>query len=532
MQEMSEIKVVRELAALSLAHGITRWVVAPGSRNAPIVCTLSAIPGMELRPVTDERSAGFVALGWAAQAQAPVGVCVTSGSAALNLHPAAAEAFYRHLPVVFVTADRPAAAIGQQEGQTLPQQGIFGTLVRYSANVPEEDMAFANRLINEAFLELNHHDGGPVHLNVPLSEPLFKTSTEPLHKPRVIRRAHLTALPEKEREDILLRAAAAPRKMILLGQLPAPAHALAALRQQGWVVLGEHICNTSGIQNRPDEIICSEPAADLRPDLLVTYGGCLVSKRLQRFLKANPPSEHWHLSGDGMVTDTYGCQTLCLEGSEQNCAALLSQMPAAAPEWQQLWHREMPEFSGPCSGMSLVGELLHRIPVPCVLHLANSSAVRFAQLFTLPEGVQVECNRGVNGIEGSLSTAIGYAAADERPQFIICGDLSFFYDMNALWQEALNPRLRILLLNNGGGGIFSTLPGMPVHPHVHGNHRTKACSWAASCGFRAMEIHSSGDISEAMELLTGETDTPVLAEAFTDSETDAELLRNWYSRQA
>ena len=224
---ISEKPVVQELVALMLAHGVTRAVLCPGSRNSPIVATLSGLPAVECRSVTDERSAGFVALGWAQQAQAPVAVVVTSGSAVLNLHPAVAEAYYRKTPLLIISADRPASWIGQNDGQTLPQPGVFNSLVRFCAQVPEEDAWHANRLINEALLELQHRSGGPVHLNIPLTEPFFGMVDAALPQVRVIRRTEATRMNADEEESLLEEAAALPRRLILLGQQQAPSPLLA-----------------------------------------------------------------------------------------------------------------------------------------------------------------------------------------------------------------------------------------------------------------------------------------------------------------
>ena len=173
----SDKKNILQLVALLEAHGITKVVLCPGSRNAPIVHTLSTHPGFTCYAMTDERSAGYFAIGLALNGGHPAAVCCTSGTALLNLHPAVAEAYYQNIPLVVISADRPAAWIGQMAGQTLPQPGVFQTLVKKSVNLPEihteEDEWYCNRLVNEALLETKHHGKGPVHINVPVSEPLF-----------------------------------------------------------------------------------------------------------------------------------------------------------------------------------------------------------------------------------------------------------------------------------------------------------------------------------------------------------------------
>lgn len=547
-EQLSDIPAVRELVALMQAHGVTRCVLCPGSRNAPIVRSLSSSSAFSCRAVTDERSAGYVALGWSAAAHgAPVAVCVTSGSALLNLHPAVAEAHYRHLPLLVLSADRPGAWIGQQDGQTLPQPGVYGTLTIRNLSLPESgDTWHRNRLINEALLALQRRGGGPVHLNIPLAPPLSGVCAAEPGPPRVIRLSRL----DDEADGDLLRAAvaAAPRRMLLLGQLPRRPLWAEAFRRAGWAIVGEHLSNAGAIaQTRPERLLAAqltdEEACALSPDLLISCGGCLISPRLKQLLRRCPPREHWHVSPDGEVIDSFCCLSRCLVGSPERMA-FLADAPAADRRYAERWMRPArpagsaaagkgepsspsggssePSASAP-SGPALVGALMAKLRPGDTLHLANSSAVRFAQLFDLPDGVQVECNRGTNGIEGSLSTALGYALSPEARglQLLVIGDLSFFYDMNALGLPELPSSLRILLLNNGGGGIFATLPG-PSNPLVSGICRSRAKGWAVSCGCRYRELRQAGESAEAIAgLMERESDGPVLLEAFTDAARDA-----------
>lgn len=534
----SKLSKVRQLVALMAAHRVTRCVLCPGSRNAPLLHSLSQRPEMECRAVTDERSAGFVALGWAARTGEPVTVCVTSGSALLNLHPAVAEAHYRGLPLLVLSADRPAAWIGQQDGQTLPQPGVFGSLTRLSVNLPEvgespasqEDDWHINRLLNEALLELRHRGGGPVHINIPLREPLFASTEEAPPRVRVIRRTEAHEL-EAERPlltDILRRH---PRRLLLLGQREQPLALPPAWEEKRLPVVGEHLCNTRCTCRQPDTLIGPIPRPELSPDLLLTVGGCIISKRLKTLLRKHPPREHWHVSREGDLIDTFCCLTRCLEGEPTEVLRLLADRANEGDaSYQRLWQARPVPFRGPWCGMSLVGRLLSSLPSSCVLHLGNSSAVRYAQLFPLPEGVMAICNRGVNGIEGSLSAALGYAMGDARLHVLLCGDLSFFYDMNALWMEGISPRVRILLLNNGGGGIFSTLPGIPCNRYIDARHSATAEGWARSCGFRYLPLREESDSAAALEELLSPTATrPVLVEAFTQADTDARLLQQFFT---
>ncbi|MFI3244737.1 MAG: 2-succinyl-5-enolpyruvyl-6-hydroxy-3-cyclohexene-1-carboxylic-acid synthase, partial [Akkermansia sp.] len=466
MPSYSALPEVRQLTALLLAHGVRRCVLCPGSRNSPLVNTLVLMPEMECRGATDERSAGFMAIGWMLQSGAAVAVVVTSGSAALNLHPAVAEAHYQALPLLVISADRPAAWIGQQDGQTLPQANIYGSFCRFSCSLPEgrggEHDWHRARLINEACLALRHHGEGPAHINLPLAEPLFKTSDEELEPQPIIERIEFASMGGDEEEMLINQVKASPRRMILVGQLPLPPALSEDLHKKGFVIIAEHLGNCApleGVITQADQVIGRDCDEAFSPDLLITVGGCIVSKRIKRLLRKNPPSQHWHMSRDGALIDTFCCLSHCLEGEPEELWDLLAVFADDMDENQDceefyaLWHSTNAQIGAiDCSALPfgsprIVGEVIEGLPAPSVLHLANSSAVRYAQLFALHPTVQVCCNRGTNGIEGSLSAAVGFAAGDDRLNVLLIGALSFFYDMNALSLPALSPNLRIVLLN-------------------------------------------------------------------------------------
>ncbi|WP_349832911.1 2-succinyl-5-enolpyruvyl-6-hydroxy-3-cyclohexene-1-carboxylic-acid synthase, partial [Bacteroides fragilis] len=219
----SDKKNILQLVALLRAHGVTKVVLCPGSRNAPIVHTLAGHPDFTCYSVTDERSAGFFAIGLALQGGTPAAVCCTSGTALLNLHPAIAEAYYQKVSLVVISADRPAAWINQMDGQTLPQPGVFRSLVKKSVDLPEihtdEDEWYCNRLLNEALLELNHHGKGPVHINVPVSEPLFQFTAESLPEVRVITRYQGLNVYDRDYDGLIDRLNKYNRRMMIVGQM-------------------------------------------------------------------------------------------------------------------------------------------------------------------------------------------------------------------------------------------------------------------------------------------------------------------------
>ena len=547
----SDKKNILQLVALLRAHEIRNVVLCPGSRNTPIIHTLANHPYFTCYSVTDERSAGFFALGLALSGGRPAAVCCTSGTALLNLHPAVAEAFYQQVPLVVISADRPAAWIGQMDGQTLPQPNVFGPLVKSSVNLPEihtsEEEWYCNRLVNEALLELNHHGKGPVHINVPISEPLFQFTAEDLPDVRVITRYQGLNVYDRQYDDLITRLNGYTKRMMVVGQMNLIylfERKICKLLYKHFAWLTEHTGNQTvpGIPVKNfDAIIYSLPEeeqAKLVPDLLITYGGHVVSKRLKQLLRKHPPKEHWHVAADGQVADTFCSLTTVIEMDPfeflEKIAYLLENKPCEYPKrWEQL-SKQMAEPDFAFSEMAAIGKVLKTLPTDAVLHLANSSTVRYAQLFQIPDSVEVCCNRGTSGIEGSLSTALGYAWASDKLNFVLIGDLSFFYDMNALWCNHLRGNLRIMLLNNGGGEIFQSLPGLKMEARTHrfvtALHQTKAEGWAQERGFDYTAVHTMEELDAALSdfMQADQQGNPKFMEVFTDKAEDVRLLKEYY----
>ncbi|QRX63065.1 2-succinyl-5-enolpyruvyl-6-hydroxy-3-cyclohexene-1-carboxylic-acid synthase [Dysgonomonadaceae bacterium zrk40] len=550
----SDKKSVLQLTALLKAHGITRVVLSPGSRNAPLIHSFAGDSDFTCYSVVDERSAGFFALGVTQAVQQPVVVCCTSGTAALNLGPAVAEAYYQQLPLLVITADRPQAWVGQMDGQTIPQEKMFGSMVRRSVQLPEvkdeEEEWHCNRLINEAILAINN-DGiyGPAHINIPLSEPLFSFNSEQLPIVRVIRRSRtIYTLPRDVEEDYFVRFRKTERKMIIVGQLP-PGHGLSESLQklseeQGVVLLVDRLSNIPATMiHRYDALLRSvdeEKQQELTPELVITLGGHLTSKRLKHFVRKAEIRELWHLTPSGEVTDTFQKVTELIRCEPAVFLQRLAARPAnrCSNRFRQDWINAAATITPPralFSDLAVTGSFLEQLPVGAALHLANSQAVYQTQLFTPPADVELFCNRGTNGIEGSLSTAVGYAAASGRLTFLLTGDLSFFYDMNALWNRHLSPNLRILLNNNGGGGIFHTLPGLnrseALDDYVATAHHTEACRWAEQQGFRVMTARNGEELQQQLPLfMNREGEQPVLLEVFTSIEENRQVIASYYEQ--
>ena len=421
--------------------------------------------------------------------------------------------------------------------------------MRKAVNLPEvrteEDEWYANRLVNEALLEVDHHGYGPVHINVPLSEPLFYFTAEALPS---VRRMVRRDMSDEGRTLAFFLKEELPkyrRVLVVSGQMSSDEAVGVAACLSGsrvaWLteVLGNCPSASEAVRGF-DALLYAAREEDLqalRPDLVITVGGHVVSKRLKQFLRRTPSLVHWHVSPDGLPADLFCALTTVVEASPADFFRLFFRSEALlSGAYAQLWHESCARLASPETGYSeiyAVRRVLEALPPHAVLHLANSSAVRLAELCRLPEGVEVQCNRGVNGIEGSVSAAVGYAAVSDRLNFLLVGDLSFFYDMNALWNGHVRSNLRIVVLNNGGGAIFHALPGLDMagdtRRFVTASHGASAAGWAESQGFTYLRVTDTVSLLAALDDLLDEAATaPVLLEVFTDAETDAEEQRNYY----
>ena len=488
------------LTSLLVAHGVRRAVVCPGSRNAPIVHNLVKSGCISCYPVTDERSAGFYALGMALLDGNAVAVCVTSGSALLNLLPAVAEAYYQHVPLIVISADRPLAWIDQQDGQTIRQQNALADFVKKAVtlNEPTDETQrwHCNRLANEALLATNHHGLGPVHINVPLSEPLFGYDVPTLPNERKISRHTPHSLVEVDLNELIADFRKAKKPMIVLGQMhPGSVDTSLVKALEGHaVVVSEVLSYFGGLQNADELLATCAETAPYTPDFVLYLGGHLIGKNLKSLLRQMHNAPQWLINESGEVVDTFVHLTAIIEAKPNEVLSLMVQMMQQADGkqhedrtkvYRQLWqtahnaYRKQLNQLAPTLTEAYVVQCfeqqLQQVGHPFEVHYANSLSVRLANKFAHHH---VWCNRGVNGIEGSLSTSAGMSLATQANVYCVIGDLSFFYDQNAIWNTRLRGNLRILLLNNGGGKIFQHVKGMPADDirttFVSAEHNTSA----------------------------------------------------------
>lgn len=541
-------KNVNILTALLVEHGIRHVVVCPGSRNAPLVHNFSQCEDLICHPVTDERSAGFVALGLRQSTKSPVAVCVTSGSALLNVLPSVAEASFQQQGIIVISADRPSAWIDQLDGQTLPQAGALGDFVKVSVSLPEvgdnpTDAWYCNRLVNEAILA-NKAPGHPsVHINVPITEPLFEFTVSELPKERVVRSGSWDDI--KTRQAVLESYAKAARPMVVMGHLPSESaldsDAIVSLLQNA-VILSEPISMEGLPSSYTDQMLAALGEMDsYSPDWVLYVGGHTVSKRLRKFLRAlSSDTMQIIVSEDGKLRDITMNTDWMIVSQAQRVLASFSELEANAEKkpfiekWNELRSvvRDRQEKFLPKYSSLMAVELFESKArsTQSLFYYANSMSVRLASIYA---GGYCQCNRGVNGIEGSLSVAAGASLVDKTKRvYCVTGDLSFFYDQNALWQH-LGGNIRILLLNNGQGAIFRTLPGLDKSPvrdtYISGGHETSAEGACREYGIGYRKACCEESLKGGIDWLINEpSDAPLLLEVCTSAEIDEKEFKRLY----
>ncbi|MFI1744179.1 2-succinyl-5-enolpyruvyl-6-hydroxy-3-cyclohexene-1-carboxylate synthase [Thalassobellus sediminis] len=578
-----KIPLAQTVIQLCKAKGIQHIVISPGSRNAPLTIGFTNDSYFTCYSIVDERCAAFFALGIAQQINKPTAVLCTSGSALLNYYPAVAEAFYSNIPLVVLSADRPKHLIGIGDGQTINQKNVFKNHILYSANLKldlkdeknipgNEELPIIKNLEDklERFLGLqkdiqtfneeeiniainfSNIKKGPVHINIPFDEPLY----DMVDKLSVFPKVMTPDIKEKTIEKhIVLECLedwnTANKKMILVGVNQPNAI------QQKWldelteddsvVVFTE---TTSNFHNKTffpsiDQIIAplsEEEQKELQPDILLTFGGLIVSKKIKQLLRKYQPKQHWHLD-EKSANDTFFCLSQHIETTPNTFfEAFLPKIThyvksdykanwIAVKQQRLLKHKQYLK-QVPFSDFKVFDTIFKAIPNHYILQVGNSSAIRYSQLFNINKTLEVFCNRGTSGIDGSTSTAIGCAVANTKPTIFVTGDLSFLYDSNALWNNYVPDNFRIIVINNQGGGIFRILPGHKntenFDTYFETNHNLTAEHLCKMYDFEYITASNEATLDISLESFYEKSTKPKLLEIFTPKHLNDEVLLNYF----
>ncbi len=543
-----KIPLAQSIIEICLAQGVTHIVISPGSRNAPLTIGFVSNPKFTCYSVADERSAAFFALGIAQQTKLPVALVCTSGSALLNYYPAIAEAFYSQIPLVVISADRPSGKIDIGDGQTIRQENVFQNHSLYNANLIEGASNENDLKINQA-IHYSTVNKGPVHINAPFEEPLYETVNALSIKVAISAIANET--PTVELPNLTEFAPiwnSSKKKLVLVGVNNPNAIDASIIdflaSDPSVVVMTEttsNIHHTSFINNI-DTIITPFSIPDFevfQPEILITFGGMVVSKRIKAALRNYQPKHHWHI--DSLrAYNTYGCLTKHFQVSPNDFfnqfIPLLNPIESHYYDYfegiNQIRKIKTAAYLSkvPFSDFKAFEIVIKSLPINSHLQMGNSSAIRYAQLIDIHPSIEVFCNRGTSGIDGSTSTAIGAAVANQKPTILITGDISFLYDSNGLWNNYIPKDFKIVLINNGGGGIFRILPGHDETPVFNTFFETSHCLTAEKlASMYSFDYAIASDVPSleaGMKHFYSNNDKPFILEVFTPTlENDKVLLQ-------
>ncbi|MBC3785793.1 2-succinyl-5-enolpyruvyl-6-hydroxy-3-cyclohexene-1-carboxylic-acid synthase [Spirosoma utsteinense] len=570
---MPILQAVVNIAELLHQKGITDVVVCPGSRSAPLTLAVARHPRLRVRVMADERSAGFVALGMAQQRRQPVAIICTSGSAVYNLAPAVAEAYFQQVPLLLLTADRPHEWLYQQDGQTIDQVGIFGNQVKRGYDLPADYTHadarwFIERTLNEAINLSRLSPAGPVHVNVPLREPFYPTADEAFTYERVRVIDVLAApptLPTETWHQLLAVWDRTERVLIAVGQLPCDPAMLAILKkfsdELGVPVVGEitgNIPMNDSFITKGDTFLSGltdSAGQGFRPDLLITIGNSFLTRNLKTFFRQYPAQQHWHIQPTAdRINDSFQSLTTLipaeplpfleklfadvdyqrfLQGDDEDeTNGFLSHWQAADRLAAKLVQQTVSDPGDLLTDWSAVQLVLDQLPEGSVLHLANSMPVRYANLCGIHERqhISVWGNRGVSGIDGCLSTALGAALITDQLVTVLIGDVAFFYDRNALWSAPVPPNLRIILLNNDSGHIFRIIDGPSRQPELEAYFETPHGYTAKRTAEDAGIRYQSGNTIESLRSLLPDFFQPGPTAALLELTTDKLANQQLFTR--
>lgn len=552
-------------AGILQKYGVKDVVICPGSRNIPLVKAFTSRSSFTCHSVIDEREAGFFALGLSQGSQRPVAIVCTSGSALLDVSPAIAEAYYKKLPLILVSADRPEAWIDQEDSQTIRQNGILENVVRGSFVLPEikddEDYWVVERTVNKACICADGSIKGPVHINVPISYPLSDGNPADFNQPA--RKIDLVPLEHTIPGDVLRTLGseiqATGSVLIAVSSLPPSASLSNSLKRLAALpnvfVVYESLSNlhiydsNAGIDRLIKAVMRSDN--DYLPDILITCGGPFISRLFKEWIRDNAGSvRHWHVSPENDVIDTFRCLEKKIVLSPQSFFSQLRKgirhnnktvESGYAAKWKRLndalcCDDKFFDTAQWCD-LSALRYILGKIPTRYNIQLSNGMAVRYFESLNMScRFHRVDCNRGVSGIDGSTSTAIGASAGTSVPTLLISGDMSARYDISGFMDApCMTKNFKMIIFENGGGNIFKVInPACwsdVMERYVKVPHTDDWSGIGAAMGWKVYEVSDSGQLVKTMSQWLSTRQEPSLLVLHTSADVNVEVYRRYIDNE-
>ena len=577
------IPVAQSLILSCINFRLFDVVISPGSRNVPLAIGFASNEKFNCYSIVDERSAAFFALGLSQKSKKPTILICTSGSALLNYYPAVAEAYYSEIPLIILSADRPKYKINIGDGQTIDQSDVYKKNILYS-NTLSQDCSHATEEIVKSNLQkiINNKDDSskiqklqksiqtnnetmiekafnlsinkmkPVHLNVPMEEPLYDFIDSPSISIKLKKKIEKN-LSIKDLDNCYKTINKASKILILIGVSDGYILSKKSIQKinscSSMVVMKEHtsnVFNESFISNidrllGPIELQSNSDSAfdELSPEIVISLGGMIVSKKIKSFLRNYKPKKHFHI-GNNISKDSFYSGVDHLEVSPNKFFENIV-FKKIDSNYHNIWqdiNRSKLELHNRYmrvanfSDLKVFELLSNWIPKKYDIQVANSTPVRYFQLFDLKNKNHMFANRGTSGIDGSTSTAIGSSINSDLPVVLITGDLSFFYDINALWNKHIPPSFRIIIINNGGGGIFKILPGFKENnlfsEFIETKHNLSARSIAKMFNLNYSRVSTKFGLNLALRTFFKNSKKPKILEIKTSGIKSAKILKDYF----
>ena len=577
------IPVAQTLILSCLKFDFFDVVISPGSRNVPLAIGFASNKKFKCYSIVDERSAAFFALGLSQKSKKPTILICTSGSALLNYYPAVAEAYYSEIPLIILSADRPEYKINIGDGQTINQSNVFEKNILYSNSLKQDCSHATEEIIksnlqkivndkadyskieklqksiqknNEEIIEiafnLSINKMQPVHLNVPMEEPLYEFNDSPSISVKVKKKTEKK--PSLTDLDNFYRAInKASKIMILIGVSDGNILSKKSIQKinscSSIIVMKEHtsnVFNESFISNidrliGPIELQSNSDSLfdELSPEIVISLGGMIVSKKIKSFLRNYKPRKHFHI-GNNISKDSFysGVKHINTTANKFFENIDLNKSDSKYFEkWNQLDNSKLDLHNRYMkvinfSDLKVFEILTNWIPKKYNIQVANSTPVRYFQLFDLKNKNMMFANRGTSGIDGSTSTAIGSSVQNDSPVLLVTGDLSFFYDVNALWNNHIPKNFRIIIINNSGGGIFKILPGFKENnlfsEFIETQHNLSARLIAKMFNFNYTRVSTKFGLNLYLRTFFKNSKKPKILEIKTSSVKSTKILKEYF----
>lgn len=552
----SEYRSVQLLVSALKEYNVKHIVLSPGGSDIPIIHSIETDNFFKCYSVVDERSAVYFGIGISQAENTPVACVCTSGTAVSNYLPGMTEAYYQNVPIIAITADKNPHFQGQIETQKIDQINLFNSVSLKSVDLPysndPNDDWLCERLIKEAITSAIYHSKGPVHINLPIVGSYNNYSCNSLPPIRKVLKINYESGPIVW-NSYIKKIHNAKKILIIVGQ-----NILFTEEDKKYIerffelyncfISVEHISNLNCkgcIYTYSITETGNATTEEYIPDLVISIGNNISSYSLKPLLRKNfKKFTHISIDASGRYRDTFKGLSDIFECSPQfffkyfvqNAPENSSNDLAYYSLWKKLEEKiDITEFE--FSPYYVAQKLSTIIPENSVLHLAILNSTRIMQFFPLNKGVKVFSNIGALGIDGCLSTFMGQQAnINNQLAFCIIGDLSFFYDMNAVGIKHLNKNSRIILLNNGGGAEFHLFMDKNKIPTLNNfvcaEHTKTAKGWIESLGFDYYSAHTKKDLDDCITIFSKASEHPLFLEVFTDKEEDARISKVFFQKLA